>query len=296
MEGIKEQENLKKHTTLQVGGPADYFYELKDISLLTDLIKWANERNIPYLILGGGSNIAFHDDGFRGLVIKNKSQNIAFENSSVTVDSGMTVAQLILEMVKHGYSGLEPWVGLPGTVGGAVRGNAGCNGLDTKGCLIKAMILDPITLEISEKPVEYFEYDYRHGKLKETGEICLNATFKLENRHYTPEEQKQVMKEIRSNRVSKQPFGSSVGSFFKNPAPDKPAGMLIEQAGLKGTKVGKAQISEKHANFLLNLGGATSQDIKELAKLAKAQVKAKFGIELEEEVQFISETSKIRLQ
>lgn len=284
---MQENVPLKKHSTLFVGGKADYFYELHDISQLPDLIKWANERGLPFLLIGGGSNIVFDDAGFRGLIIKNKSQNIAFNELEVTVDSGMTVAQLILEMVKHGLSGLEPWVGLPGTVGGAVRGNAGCNGLETKDCLIKALILDPITLEIQEVPTSYFEYKYRSSKLKKSPGICLNATFQLQKSPYTPEQQREIMKEIRSSRVAKQPFGSSVGSFFKNPSPTQSAGMLIEKAGLKGKIIGKAQISDKHANFLINLGGATSKDILDLANCAKTAVKQQFSIDLEEEVQFV---------
>ena len=287
--GIKLDEDLFKYSTFQIGGPADYFYKLNKTEDLKLLIDFAKTNHIDIFVFGGGSNILFDDNGFRGLVIKIETENIAVDGEYITADAGIMISKLIKYSIEHDLIGLEKWVGLPGTVGGAVRGNAGCNGLETLEIFEKALLLNPKTGEIREEKADYFDFSYRHSKLKETQEIVLNATFKLKHKDVSDEEQKEIMDEIRKFRLTKQPFGKTTGSFFKNPFPDKPAGMLIDQAGLKGKTIGKAQISEKHANFFLNLGGATSKEIIELVKLAKREVKAKFDIDLEEEVQIIPE-------
>ncbi|MBT4917095.1 UDP-N-acetylmuramate dehydrogenase [Candidatus Peregrinibacteria bacterium] len=288
-------EPLSRYCTFLVGGPADMLYRAQNTTDIPELISFAKAQEIPYLIIGGGSNLLFDDKGFRGLVIKIECRRINIDGDEITADSGVTVAELLNFSIRNGLSGLEKWIGLPGTVGGAVRGNAGCNGLETKEVIVKATILSSETGETREVDNEYFEYDYRTSLLKETGEIVLNATFKLANTSISKEEQLKVMQEIKQFRQQAQPYGSSSGSFFKNPSLEQPAGMLIDQAGLKGKTVNKTQISEKHGNFLLNLGGATSEDIKELANLAKQEVKAKFDIELEEEVQILDEYGKTKL-
>ncbi len=287
-EQFKTNEPLSAHTTNAIGGPADMYFETQSQEVLIQALKFAKEQSIPYIIMAGGSNILFHDNGFRGLVIKIASTSIKFEDQQVTADAGVPVAQLLMETLKNNYSGLEKWIGLPGTIGGAVRGNAGCNGLETKDILICAALLNPQTLEIHTENADFFQFSYRHSILKENPEIVLSATFRLK-KSLTPEEQKRIMREIQQFRLTQQPKGPSSGSFFKNPSPDKPAGMLIDQAGLKGTTHGKAQISELHGNFILNLEGATAKDVLHLANLAKETVKSKFDITLEEEVQIVPE-------
>ena len=293
--GVLFEESLEKYSTFRIGGKADFFYKLKSNKEFPSIIKFCINENLPFFIFGAGSNILFSDKGFRGLVIKIETEKLEFTGTNIKADAGVLVSKLIKESVAKGLSGLEKWVGLPGTVGGAVRGNAGCNGLETRDILIGATILDPKTGSIQQAKNAYFHYDYRYSKLKRTGEIVLDATFKLEKRKFSAQKQKQIMDEIRKFRQEKQPFGSTTGSFFKNPSPDTPAGMLIDQAGLKGKTIGKAKISEKHANFFLNNGGASYKDILKLAKLAKRQVKAKFGVILEEEVQILSEKAPITL-
>lgn len=301
-------EKLSRYSTFQIGGPADFFYKLKQTKDLAPLLKFCKKHRLHYFILGGGSNILFADEGFRGLVIKietknisthadttnrSKSSNLAHQSATtaniyLTADAGLPIANLILESIKNNLSGLENWTGLPGTVGGAVRGNAGCNGLETSRILTKATIINPKTGKIRTVPNKYFNYKYRHSKLKKTPEIILSATFQLKPRKISTEEQKQIISALHKSRITKQPFGSSTGSFFQNPDPQKPAGLLIEQAGLKGKIIGKAQISTKHANFLINPGGATASDILKLARFAQKTVKAKFGLTLKEEVQIMS--------
>lgn len=288
-------EKLSKYSTFQIGGPADFFYKLKNTNDLPPLISFAKKHHLKYFIIGSGSNILFDDKGFRGLIIKIETKNIIIKGTEITADAGVPIATLLTASINHSLTGLEPWIGLPGTVGGAVRGNAGCNGLECKNILSSATILNSKTNKIRTVSNKYFEFKYRQSKLKQTKEIILNATFKLKKRKINAAEQKKLITKIRKSRMDKQPFGSSTGSFFKNPSTNQPAGLLIEQAGLKGKTIGKAQISTKHANFLLNLGHATSKNIIKLAKLARKSVKAKFGLTLEEEVQILTTKNSKKL-
>lgn len=292
---ITFSERLSKYSTFQIGGPADFFCKLKQAKDLIPLLKFCEKHRLPYFILGGGSNILFADEGFRGLVIKIETKDIKLQKINpksksvlLTADAGISIATLIQESISHNLSGLENWTGLPGTVGGAVRGNAGCNGLETSRILTKATILNPKTGKIHTVAKKYFNFKYRHSKLKKTLEIVLSATFKLSPRQISLDEQKKIISALHKSRIAKQPFGSSTGSFFQNPNPQKPAGYLIEQAGLKGKIIGKAQISPKHANFILNLGGATAQNILELANFVRKTIRTKFGLTLKEEVQIMS--------
>lgn len=288
-------EPLEKYSTFRIGGKADFFYKLKNKDLLPSIIKFCHIKKLPIFIFGGGSNILFDDKGFRGFVIKIETDQIAINGSNIKADAGILISRLIKESAEKGLTGLEKWVGLPGTVGGAVRGNAGCNGLETKDILTGATIMDFKTGKIKQVKNTYFHYNYRDSKIKRTGEIVLDATFELKKRTFSVKKQQEIMDEIRKFRLEKQPFGKTTGSFFKNPSPDTPAGMLIDQAGLKGKILGKAQISTKHGNFFLNLGGASYKEMIQLARLAKREVKRKFNINLEEEVQIVSEKGPITL-
>lgn len=273
-------EPLDKYCTLKVGGPADFFCKAKDIETLKTLIDFAKNAFLPYFILSGGTNVLFDDKGFRGLIIKMDLKNLEIKDEEITADAGVIVALMMNKALASGLTGLEKWIGLPGTVGGAVRGNAGCNGLETKDILVKATLLNPETGAVYEEKNEYFGFGYRDSKIKHSNEIILNATFKLK---------KGEPQKVENPRVFTQPKGMSAGSFFKNPSLENPAGMLIDKAGLKGTRIGNAQISDVHGNFILNLGGATAKDILALVSLAKTTVKEKFGIDLEEEVQIVGE-------
>ncbi len=289
---IKFDEPLKNHSTFRIGGPADLFYELKKSEDLPKIIEFCTKENLPTIILGGGSNVLFDDKGFRGIVIKIATENIEFnrEKNTVKADAGVPISKLIKASMEEGFSGLEKWIGLPGTVGGAVRGNAGCNGLETKDILISTKVIDLTDLKTKELKNEEMKFAYRTSKIKENENmIVLNATFQLKNKKIQPEEQKRLMMEAAKTRGEKQPYGLTAGSFFKNPSPEMPAGRLIEEVGLKGETIGGAMISEKHGNFFINKNNATAKDILKLASLAKRQVKAKFGVGLKEEVQIFAE-------
>lgn len=281
-----ENKILAPYCTYQIGGSADYFFEANNKNELIDAVLWAKKNNIRYFILGGGSNLLFDDSGFRGLVIRPVLNNLRVEGEKIIAESGVKIFALTKAALDHGLSGLESWNGLPGTVGGAVFGNAGCFGTETKDILESAEIFDD-SFDASKKvDADFFEYVYRSSKVKKTpGTVILEATFKLKK--VDPNEVKKKMEEVFKLRVGKQPAGSSTGSYFKNPPGEKSAGMLIDAAGLKGKMLGKAQISEQHANFILNKGGAKSKDILELAKIVKDEVYKKFGIKLEEEVIYV---------
>lgn len=289
---IRLKEPLENHSTFRIGGPADYFYQLKDEEEFSKVLDFCRNQKIPILILGGGSNVLFDDKGFRGMVIKIENEKIEFDlnKNKVVADAGVPISKLLRATVQNKLSGLEKWIGLPGSVGGAVRGNAGCNGLETKDILISAKIFDLKDFKIKEFKNKDLDFSYRNSKIKENPElIVLSATFQLQKSDATEEEQRKIMMEIAKNRGQKQPYGLTAGSFFKNPSPEQPAGKLIEEAGLKGKVIGGAAISEKHGNFFINKNNATAKDIIELANLAKRQVQAKFGIELKEEVQIFTE-------
>jgi UDP-N-acetylmuramate dehydrogenase len=291
IENIPENQPLSPHCTFQTGGNADYLYILKDINEIPELIKFAKDKSIPYFIFGRGSNLLFDDKGFRGLIIKNETAHIEFnDDNTVTADSGVITATLVQESIKRGLSPLEKWIGLPGTIGGAVYGNSGCHGLETAHILRSVTIYNPNTDETQTLPIEELKYDYRSSRFKTTNEIILTATFQLEKSTITPEELDTLKQKSAQFRQTVQPKGLSSGSFFRNPSPEKPAGLLIDQAGLKGQQIKQAQISEKHANFILNLGQASTQDIKDLALLAREKVQEKFNINLIPEVQILDET------
>ncbi len=277
---------LAPFCTYQIGGKADMFLDAASIEDTSEAIKWAEENKIRYFIFGGGSNLLFSENGFRGLVIHIAANSLKVEGEKITADAGVKIFALIKAAADAGLSGLEAWNGLPGTVGGAIFGNAGCFGTETKDILESAKLYIPGE-GIVEKDVEFFEYEYRNSKVKKSGEIVvLQGTFKLQKGE--PEQIKAKMDEIAKLRITKQPAGSSTGSFFKNPEGDS-AGRLIEAAGLKGKIMGRAQISPQHANFILNKGGATSKDILELAGLAQKSVKENFGIDLQREVVVVPE-------
>lgn len=285
-EKFQKDKILAPFSTYQIGGKADWFLEATSIEDVAEAISWAEGSSVKHFIFGGGSNLLFSENGFRGLVIRIVANNLKVEGEKIIADAGLKIFALVKAAADAGLTGLEAWNGLPGTVGGAIFGNAGCFGLETKDILESAKLYIPGE-GVVDKNADFFEYEYRNSKLKKSGEIAvLQGTFKLQKGE--PEQIKAKMDEIAKLRITKQPPGSSTGSFFKNPEGDS-AGRLIEAAGLKGEMMGRAQISPQHANFILNKGGATSKDILELAGLAQKKVKENFGIDLHREVVVVPE-------
>lgn len=287
---IQEDHVLARHSTYQIGGMADYFVEAQSTEELVEALEWTAERDLPVFVFGGGSNLLFADEGFRGLVIRVKSSGLRVEGERIVADAGVPIAKVVAVAAQAGLTGMEAWNGLPGTVGGAVYGNAGCFGVDCQA------ILDSAEVYLPGEGVRRFaaadlDYAYRNSKLKREGGLVLSAVFKLRRGEKSAIE--TAMKEVARSRIQKQPPGSSTGSFFKNPVGDH-AGRLIEAAGLKGKTLGKAKISDQHANFFLNTGGATAAEILALAQLAEDAVLKQFGVRLEREVVFVPSCPSVK--
>ncbi len=294
--------------TMRIGGMADLYYKLTRIEELPDLIQAAKQLQIPYFVLGGGSNTIFADEGFRGLVIHIQAKNIALEpelepgsnptdSRILAIDAGATLSQVIQFALKNNLIGLEKLTGVPGTIGGAVRGNAGAYGIELKDFFQKALLYNQ-EKGLHEADIAYLNFSYRSSVLKKKPEIVLRAYLKLAKT--TPEQAKKAQAEaadILKNRVSKQPKGFSTGSIFKNPGggPNDvtghdsalKAGYLLEQVGAKDLQIGQIKVSDLHANWFINLGGGTQKDLIELVNTLKERVKNQFNINLELEIELV---------
>ena len=284
--GIKQQVPLKPYSTFGVGGLADYFCEITDVLSLPDLVQVAIQDKVPYFVLGGGSNILFSDKGFRGLVIKIAAKQCQIVDNTILVDAGVRGRELMDIVHKAGFGGFEVLGSLPGTIGGAVAGNAGCFGKETSDFVERVFVYDPLGQKIKDLGKKDLGFAYRNSIIKQGKLVVLRVVLNLSKVELSGVDFQG--KEI--SRYEKQPPGKSGGSFFKNPSLDKAAGWLIDQCGLKGLKIGGAQISNKHANFFLNVGGASANDLLELSNRVKEDVKKRFGVNLEEEVVIVGES------
>jgi len=286
IEDIRENILLSDYTTYKVGGPAEYLAVAKNSSQLQDLLNFAQEKNLEFVILGRGSNVIICDKGLKGLVIINESIGMELKEREVTVASGMELREFIQKLHEKEKGGLEFLANIPGTVGGAVAVNAGCYGSLVSDRLKRATVF--YDGKVESVTVDFFEYSYRSSKLKKGFKaVVLDATFKIDD--IEKEESMKIIREDRNLREKKHPKEPSCGSFFKNPSRENTAGSLIEKAGLMGHAIGGAKVSEEHANFIINTGNATASDLRNLSLFIKEKVKEKTDFELEEEVQFLGE-------
>ncbi len=291
-ERLQTNEPLARFTAARVGGPADALLVANTAEELAGVVREVWQQGAPLTILGGGSNVLVSDGGVRGVVVVNRARQMRFDEQAepplVWVESGANFGLLARQAAARGLAGLEWAAGIPGTVGGAVVGNAGAHGSDMAGSLVLAEILHRKDQQIfNEKwPVEQMEFQYRSSILKrQAGEaVVLSATLKV-NRSSQDKVQARI-DEYTAYRRRTQPPGASMGSMFKNPPGDF-AGRLIDQAGLKGAHIGDAEISTIHANFFINRGHASAADIYELIKLAQHAVMEKFGMKLELEIELV---------
>ncbi|MEW5938482.1 MAG: UDP-N-acetylmuramate dehydrogenase [Chloroflexota bacterium] len=286
---LQENVSLAPYTSARIGGPADALITVKSADELAETMTRLWEMNLPYAILGGGSNVLVGDRGVRGVVVLNRAKAIRFERGDpprVWAESGVVFSNLANRCAAQGLAGLEWAATVPGTVGGAVYGNAGAFGGDMAGSLIVAELISERGRETW--PVEKMEYGYRASALKRGAfkAVALSATLSLKNA--TPEEVSAKIAQFSERRKATQPPGASMGSMFKNPPGDY-AGRLIEAAGLKGARVGNAEISPVHGNFFINHGETKASDVRSLIELAQKTVLEKFGIVLELEVELIGE-------
>ncbi|HEX9989607.1 MAG TPA: UDP-N-acetylmuramate--L-alanine ligase [Chloroflexia bacterium] len=295
---VSHDEPMRRHNSLRTGGPATMFVEVTTTDALVAAVRFARQHAIPYMVLGNGTNVLVGDYGINGLVIHNKTQGISHEiideqTSIWQVDSGVLFSRLARITCDAGWTGQEWSNSVPGSVGGGVVSNAGAHGKELKDDLVSIRVLTSGG-EIEEWPAEDLQLGYRTSRFKAHGhrsmsspqEVILSARITLHrDTEHTCEAR---MREYLAERKATQPAGKSAGSTFKNP-PGSWAGYLIEQAGLKGHRYGQAQFSPKHANFMMNLGGATAADIKHLMDMARERVREQLGIELEPEIEFVGD-------
>lgn len=293
---ILHNEPLWRHTSYRIGGPADFYVGVKNEEQLCGWVKLAREFEEPYLIIGKGTNLLVADKGFRGLVIENRCPDFALDEESHTVDAqaGVALALLAHKTAEDGSAGLEWAIGIPGTVGGAIVNNAGAYDRTVADVVSRVTILDQAG-QIRELHFEELKPDYRTSRFREErshGEAILSAGFTL-----TPESTKALTDRVAryaALRRADQPRKPSAGSVFKNPS-GLFAGQLIEQAGLKGKTIGDAQVSPRHANFIVNLGSAKANDVLDLIKLIRTEIWQRFDVELELEIELIGEWDKRQL-
>jgi UDP-N-acetylmuramate dehydrogenase len=300
-ERVQREEPLARYTAARLGGPAEVFLEVRSLDELVQAASLLWQAGEAFAILGGGSNVLVSDKGVRGVVLLNRARRVSFDQNanppSVWAESGANFGRLARQAAQKGLSGLEWAAGIPGTLGGAVVGNAGAHGGDMAGSLLLAEILhhggytsSGGQMEIHREtwPVTEMQYTYRSSRLKrQPGEaVVLGARLRLEQAH--PEQVQARIDELVAARRRTQPPGASMGSMFKNPPGDF-AGRLIEAAGLKGTRRGQAEISRLHGNFFLNLGSAQAQDVYALIRLAQESVNARFGVHLELEIELVGD-------
>ena len=286
---VKENVPLAPYTSARIGGPADILFMADTSADLARIVKLMWKHEMPFTMLGGGSNVLVSDKGVRGVVILNRAKGVKFvtgDQPSVKAESGVIFSNLANRCASKGLAGLEWAAAVPGTVGGAVYGNAGAFGGDVSGDLISAELL---TMEGKETfTVEQFGYGYRTSVLKrgELKALVLSAEFALKNS--TKDEVTVKIQQFSAHRKATQPPGASMGSMFKNPAGTY-AGKLIEESGLKGTRIGNAEISPLHGNFFINHENTKAEDIRALIELVQKTVKEKQGVELELEIELVGE-------
>jgi len=321
---IRENVALANYTVFKIGGPARYFCETASAEELAEAVLWAQKKATPFFILGAGSNVLVSDKGFNGLVIKNKAAAIVtwkprfqvlgngVSKLKIQAEAGAQMARVVAESVKAGLAGFEWAIGIPGTIGGSVRGNAGCFGSEIKNVIESVDVLDSLNANRHTLNAEKCSFSYRHSVFKENPNlIILSATLKLQTGD--SKKSQSLIAEYAKKRAESQDIGEKcAGCIFKNVEWSRkdlskarlltkfpelkqfsgkssiPAGFLIDHLGLKGRKIGGAEISHRHANYFINIGGATSEDVLMLVGLAKERVQNHYGIYLEKEIHLLT--------
>ena len=288
---LRRSVSLRLCSNFKIGGRADFFFAARSPGELQSSIRFAYSRSLPFYVIGSGTNILFDDEGFRGLIIKSEVRGIdRLKEGRVEALSGTALSDLVEFTAAEGLRGLEFAAGIPGTVGGAIFGNAGAFGRSIGDVLEEGVLLDGQGREF-QVDNKYFEFNYRHSSLKRRHSTLLKAVFRLKKG-----DKEKITAEIEKNlgkREARHPSSRTAyaGSYFKNPilgdGTKVAAGYLLERAGAKGLKVGDAAVFPGHANFIINLGRAKARDVLLLAQELKARVKKEFGVELEEEVIYL---------
>ncbi len=283
-------EPMIKHTSFKVGGPADCFLKIRDIDELKTILELIKKYNIPYVVFGNGSNMIVRDKGYRGIVIKidiNKFELIEEnDEQKLIVGAGNKISEVAQKLLREELSGFEELSGIPGTIGGAIKMNAGAHGKEIKDVIECVTVMKP-NGDIEEVLNKDLEFEYRSSNIQKNKYIVLEAKFILQKG--TSEDIKKKMDEYKKYRIEKQPIEyPSAGSTFKR-GDGYITAKLIDDAGLKGYTIGGAKVSEKHAGFVINKGGATAKEILQLIQYIKDTIKEKFGVDIALEVEVIGE-------
>jgi len=298
------REPLRHHTTFRIGGPADYYFAARTPDQLVTALRTAHALEIPVFLLGGGSNLLVSDQGFRGLVVRNACEEVEFDGGAAQVGCGVDFLELIYRCRDRGLTGLEFAAGIPGSIGGALYGNAGCYGQDIGQFTIDCTIASLDGATVRTLPASWFEFAYRDSRLKRDPHVLLTCLLQ-----FKPGDRAAIQAvideklEIRRAKHPQWRVEPTAGSYFKNlpvgfrfpgsttsPGTRRtPAGQLLDECGCRGLRVGDTMVFAKHANIIVNAGHATARDVLELAAIMKARVRDRFGVELEEEVMFLGE-------
>lgn len=287
---IYKDEPMSKHTSFKIGGVADYFIKVQTVQELRDVLKLAKIENIPFQLVGNGTNLLVLDEGIRGFVIKlelnkceiEKKENFAY----ITAGSGITLAMLAFFAYENSLSGLEELAGIPGTIGGAIRMNAGAYGKEMKDVVIESQCMNEDG-EIINLDLLSHEFGYRKSAFSGNNLIILKTTLKL--KYGEKDEIKEKMNKYKESRILCQPLEfPNAGSTFKR-MEDVPTAKLIQECGLKGVSIGDAEVSTKHSGFIINKGNASAEDVLKLAEYVKLKVKEKFDKDIELEIIILGE-------
>lgn len=304
---IEEHKQLKNLNTFSIDSYARYFCRISSVEELQEALQWTKARSIPFFILGGGSNILLTQKEYPGLMLMLDFNEIIYEPECIIVGAGVRVSDLIEDTLAHGYIGMEFAAGIPGSIGGGIRGNAGTFGVSFSDIIDSVIYFDYEQMKVLDISKQFCEFSYRHSIFKQRPYIILKAAIRL-TKGFT-DESKKIINERIAVRKSQHPLEPSAGCIFKNIELSKvdtrilerneidiepfkkfnkiPTGYLIEKLNLKGKQIGGAKISEKHGNYIVNTGNASPEDIITLISYIKQQVRDTYGIQLEEEVQIV---------
>jgi UDP-N-acetylmuramate dehydrogenase len=294
--GIRHDEPLSRHSQYGIGGPADLYADAAATPDVAELLRAASADGVPVTVIGAGSNTLILDGGIRGLVIKPVEKRMRLlDDGLVELTGGYMLPRAALDLAREGRAGLEFGIGVPGTCGASVYGNAGAFGTEVKDVLVDCDVVTPAG-ELRTLAAEDCGFGYRDSRFKHdlAGHVVVAARFRC-----TPDDPAAVRRRtdaIQAQRKATQPYGiRSIGSMFKNPTGDH-AGRLVEAAGLKGLRIGGAEISGKHANFVVNVEHASAADVLALAERARAAVREQFGVELEREIIVLGEPATVAVE
>jgi UDP-N-acetylmuramate dehydrogenase len=301
-DGLRTAEPLRLHTTFRIGGPADFFYVARNPDRLVAALRAGHELGLPVFLLGGGSNLLVSDAGLAGLVVRNACEEIEFDGAVARVGCGADFLGFIERCRDRSLAGLEFAAGIPGSIGGALYGNAGCYGRDIGSHVIDCTHATPDGAAIETRPAAWYEFGYRDSRLKRDPRVLLSCHLQL-----APGEREAIRREmdekLEIRRVKHPEWHTepTAGSYFKNLPPDwqmpgakhspgtrrVAAGQLLEECGCRGLRRGDAVVFAKHANIIVNAGQASAADVLALAEEMKSRVRERFGVTLEEEVMFL---------